>query len=156
MTTRKTARWLQVAQRASEFRSLIGCGELAEATQRCEQSEQRSRTNAAANLQAQNAWRLQATKPRFHATDDAQYRRFHAALKDITQRHELDAQHARQRVADAQLHLRRNLAEKDALQAAIQRASDGARARLAQRHQRESDEVWTVARQGRGGPHEDR
>ena len=156
MTARKTARWLQVAQRASEFRSLIGSGELAEATQRCEQSEQRWRTSEAANVQAQDAWRLQASKPRFHATDDVQYRRFHAVLKETTQRHERDAQHAQQRVADAQLHLRRNLAEKDALQAAIQRAIDGARARLAQRHQRESDEVWAVVQQGRGDRHEDR
>lgn len=156
MTARKTARWLQVAQRASEFRSLIGSGELAEATQRCEQSEQRWRTSEARNLQAQDAWRLQATRPCFHASDDAQYRRFQAALKEITQRHGLDAQHAGQQVADAQLRLRRNLAEKDALQAAIQRASDGARARLAQRHQRESDEVWAVVQQSRGGSHEDR
>jgi hypothetical protein len=156
MTARKTARWLQVAQRASEFRSLIGRGELAEASQRCEQSEQRWQASEAQSRQAQNAWRLQASKPRFHATDDAQYRRFQAALKEITQRHGLDAQHARQEVAEAQLQLRRNLAEKDALQAAVEQARDRARAQLAQLHKREADEVWAVVQQSKKGWHEDR
>jgi hypothetical protein len=151
MTTRKTARWLQVAQRAAEFRSLIGCGELAVATQRCEQSEQRSQASEAQHQQAQNAWRLQASKPRFHATDDAQYRRFQAALKQIAQRQGLDAQHARQEVAEAQLHLRRTLAEKDALHAAIEQASERDRARQVQLHQRESDEIWAVAQQRKEG-----
>ena len=145
MTARKTARWLQVAQRASEFRSLIGRGELAEASQRCEQSEQRWQASEAQSLQAQNAWRLQASRPRFHAT-----------LKETTQRHELDAQCAQQRVADAQLQLRRNLAEKDALQAAVEQARDRARAQLAQLHQREADEVWAVVQQSKKGWHEDR
>lgn len=151
MSTPEKSRWLQVAQRASEFRLLQGSSELAESSQRADAAQATLAASQRQSQQAQTAWRDHLSKPVFHAGDDVQFRHFQAMLSETNQHHDDAAERARDELEIAQLALRMQLAEKNALQAAIQNVADRFRLDQARSGQKESDEVWSVAQHTPGG-----
>ena len=150
MSGPQRARWLQVAKRASEFRLLIGSAEVAEATHRANAAEESLRASESLGQQARQAWRNHLSKPSFHALDDAQFRGFQHALVKVEIRQGADAERAREELLDAQRAMRRELAEKNALLAAVEHVRERTRLQQVQRGQRDADEVWARKQYGTG------
>lgn len=150
MSTPKKTRWLQVAKRASEFRLLQGSGEVAEATQRVEVAQAALEASQHLSQKAQSAWRDRLSKPVFHAADDAQFRHFHGVLKETELRHDESAERALVELGLAQLALRTQLAEKNALKAAIEHVNERFRLEELRTGQKDADEVWSVTQHQSG------
>jgi hypothetical protein len=146
----KPSRWLQVAKRASEFRMLIDSESLADAARQAEAANQALSHSRRLHDQAERSWRDRLASGQFHAPDDALFRRHHTAVQQIQARQAEAAEDARRVLADAQASLRRNMAEKNALQEAIERAGERHALAQAQAVQREADDVWTIANPGAG------
>ena len=144
MSTPKKTRWLQVAKRASEFRLLQGSSDMAEATQRADAAQAALEASQHLSQKAQSAWRDHLSNPIFHASDDSQFRHFQGMLKDTELRHDEAAERGRAELEVAQLALRMQLAEKNALQAAIQNVAERFRLEETRTGQKETDEVWSV------------
>lgn len=152
MSTPKKTRWLQVAKRASEFRLLQGSSEMAEATQRSDAAKISLEASQHLSRHAQRAWRDHLSKPVFHAGDDAQFRHFQGVLKVTELRHDEASERARAELEIAQLALRMQLAEKNALHAAIQNVAQRFRLEETRTGQKETDEVWSVTQHKPGAP----
>lgn len=151
MSTPTKKRWLQVAKRASEFRLLQGSSEMVETGQRADAAQATLEAGQQLSQRAQSAWRDHLSKPVFHAGDDAQFRQFQGVLAEANLRHDEAAERARAELAIAQLALRMQLAEKNALQAAIQNVAERFRLEETRSGQKETDEVWSVAQHSPGG-----
>jgi hypothetical protein len=145
-TPRKT-RWLQVAKRASEFQLLQGSSEVAQAAQKADAARATLQASQELNRRTQSTWRDHLSQPVFHAGDDAQFRRYQDVLNRAERRDGEAAEQARAELEIARLALRIQLAEKNALQAAIQNMAAHARLEAARSIQKETDETWSVGQQ---------
>jgi hypothetical protein len=144
MNTARKTRWLQVAKRASEFRVLQGSSEVAEATQRADAALATLEASQHLRQQSQSAWREHLSKPVFHAGDDAQFRHFQGVLREAELGHNEAAKRARSDLEIMQLALRMQLAEKNALQAAVNNLTEVHRLEETRAGQKEIDDVWSV------------
>ncbi len=150
MSRPPTARWLRVALRASEFRVLLGAGELAQATVKAEQANAALGASRDATAQGQALWRTQRALACFHADDDSRARQFQWSLAVNEAHCEAVVQKAADQFAGVQQALVQEMAEKQALQAALERAREHHQVLLTQQAQRESDEAWRL-RPGEAG-----
>lgn len=150
MNIPKKTRWLQVAKRASEFRLLQGSHEVAEANERAEVAQASLEASQRLTRQTQREWRERLSKPAFHAGDDAQFRHFQKTLKEAELRHDQAAERARAELEIAQMALRVQLAEKNALQAALQNVVERFRLQETATVQKEADDIWAITQNKRG------
>ena len=129
---------------------LRGAGELAQAMVKAEQASAALSASRDATAQGQALWRTQRTLACFHADDDARARHFQGSLAMDEAHCEAVAQETADQFADVQQALVQEMAEKQALQSALDRAREHQRVLLTQHAQRESDEVWRL-RPGEAG-----
>jgi hypothetical protein len=147
MPSPKKMKWLQVAVRASEYRVLSASSELAPVSQRAQESSRRLQDSQEASMQGHVEWRDHLSGASFNADRDRQFRQFQAHLASTEALRSEENISAQQSLAQALGLLRQELAEKNGLKAALERANQKTVDEGTRRVQREADEAWGARHQ---------
>jgi hypothetical protein len=146
----RSSRWLQVATRAAEFRTLLNSGELIAATHLSGTADESLRESRASNERLRGAWRQSLAGQTFHSTDDLRFRQYHAVLSGVESDRSQAAELARAALTDVQSSLQEVLAEKNSLRSAVDRLLQRQLERQAQQDHRDADELWLLGCAGVG------
>ncbi len=137
--------WLRVAIRASEFGVLSSAHELSPIAQRAKEAEEALRATQEAVRQSQSEWRATLSgKDTLDLGLDHQFRQYQQHLSQVRAEQGQAHDAAQQALDQQQTLLRQQLAQKNGLQAALERSQEAQRSEAQRRQQREDDDTWSA------------
>ena len=144
MRSNKARRWLAVANRAADFRTLLQSADVSASKRQADESSTAHARGQDMTHRARAAWREQGKAASFHVAGDAVHRRFHGHLTEVEADLAMAADQAREQLAAAEAALRLELARRDGLKKSLDKATQRMRDERNRQALKEADETWNV------------